>query len=66
MDKWCPAEKQIQLATDEVEKMAADERLTEAVFLLGRARDMVADFIDGVPFKKPNKLNLPHIKKFKK
>lgn len=34
-----------------VESMTADERLTDAVVLLGKARDSVADFIDGVPKK---------------
>ena len=41
-----PAEIAIRDAQQAVEKMAADERLTEAVILLGRARDLVADFVD--------------------
>ena len=48
MQKWCPAEHKIQEAIDAVEMMEADLRLTDAVILLGRARDRVADFIDGV------------------
>lgn len=34
-------------AMQEVEKMPADTRLTEAVILLAKAKDCVADFIDG-------------------
>ncbi len=44
-----PAELAISQAIDAVEKMAADPRLTAAVILLGRAKDKVSDFIDGVP-----------------
>lgn len=47
MDLWTPAEKAIQNAVDEVEKMAADVRLTDAVILLSKAREKVADFVDG-------------------
>lgn len=42
-----PAEKAIQEAIWEVEKIGADSKLTEAVILLGKAKDLVADFIDG-------------------
>jgi len=49
MLKWCPAEKAIYDAMQVVEGMAADVRLTDAVVLLGKARDRVADFIDDVP-----------------
>jgi len=48
MDLWCPAEKAIAAAVAAVEAMPADTRLTDAVCLLGRARDRVADFVDGV------------------
>lgn len=48
MLKWCEAEHKIQAAVDAVELMGADVRLTDAVILLGRARDRVADFVDGV------------------
>lgn len=48
LDKMCPAEVAIYNAILEVEKMPADTRLTEAVILLGKAKDSVADFIDGV------------------
>lgn len=41
-----PAEKVIYEAMLEVEKMPADEKLTEAVILLSKARDLVADFVD--------------------
>jgi hypothetical protein len=46
MALWCPAEHAIHNAMQEVEKMDADTRLTEAVTLLSRAKDLVADFID--------------------
>lgn len=48
VNEWCRAEAAIAAAVDEVEAMAADVRLTEAVVLLGRAKDRVADFVDGV------------------
>jgi len=46
LDLNTPAEKAIYDAMQEVEKMPADEKLTEAVILLGKARDLVADFVD--------------------
>lgn len=49
MDQWTPAEKAIYEAVGTVEGMGADVRLTDAVTLLGSARDRVADFVDGVP-----------------
>lgn len=48
MLRWCEAEHKIQAAVDAVEVMDADVRLTDAVILLGRARERVADFVDGV------------------
>lgn len=48
MQRWCAGERLIQEAVDEVERMGADVRLTDAVNLLGAARDRVADFIDMV------------------
>lgn len=41
-------ERAIREAVDEVERMGADVRLTEAVTLLEAAREKVADFVDGV------------------
>lgn len=52
MQKWCEAERLIQGAVDEVERMGADVRLTDAVVLLAAARDRVADFVDGVEGKR--------------
>lgn len=49
IEKQTEAERKIQEAVDAVEKMGADVRLTEAVILLGKAKDRVADFVDGVP-----------------
>lgn len=43
-----PAELAIQNAVDEVEKLGANIKLTDAVILLARAKDLVSDFIDGV------------------
>lgn len=48
MQQWTPAERAIYDALQAVEAMPADERLTDAVVLLGAARDSVADFVDGV------------------
>jgi predicted RNase H-like nuclease (RuvC/YqgF family) len=48
IDKLTPAETAIREAVLAVEAMGADVRLTEAVILLGKARDRVADFVDGI------------------
>lgn len=48
-----PAELSIRNAVEAVESMGADVRLTEAVMLLDKARNCVADFIDGVPGDPP-------------
>jgi hypothetical protein len=47
MQRWSDAERAIYAAMEAVEKMPADVRLTDAVVLLGAARDSVADYIDG-------------------
>ena len=44
IDLFTPAEKAIYDAMQEVEKMPADIRLTEATILLDKAREKVADF----------------------
>lgn len=49
LDRLTEAELSIFEATQRVEELPADERLTEAVILLGRARELVADYVDGVP-----------------
>ncbi len=43
-----PVELSIRDCIQEVEKMSADPRLTEAVILLGKAQEKVADFLDGI------------------
>lgn len=48
LDLMSPAELAIYNAVQEVEKMAADVRLTHAVIKLSEARALVADFIDGI------------------
>lgn len=48
VDKYSPAEKAIADAIDAVEKLGADIRLTQAVILLGEAKEQVADYIDGI------------------
>jgi len=48
LDLNTPAEMAIFKAMQEVEKAGADVRLTEATMLLAKAKDCVADFIDGV------------------
>jgi hypothetical protein len=45
-DLWLPAERVIQEAVDLVEQLGADVALTDAVILLGKARERVADYID--------------------
>lgn len=49
IDLMTPAELAIRNAAIAVEALAADPRLTEAVVLLGKAQDKVADFVDGKP-----------------
>lgn len=46
LDLNVPAEKAIYDAMQEVEKLPADVRLTEAVILLTKAKDLVSDFVD--------------------
>jgi hypothetical protein len=48
MDRMVPAELAILKALEAVEAMAADIRLTDAVVMLGYARNRVADYVDGV------------------
>lgn len=48
IDKFAPAEKAIYDAVQAIEAMPADQRLTDAVLLLQKARDWVADFVDGI------------------
>lgn len=45
-DRWTTAEVAIQNAVWEIEKQGADERLTEAVILLNKAKDLVSDVVD--------------------
>lgn len=47
MDLNTPAELAIYNAMQEVEKIGADQRLTNAVIALQEAKNLVADFIDG-------------------
>ena len=53
MQQWCEAERAIFDAIQAVERMAADERLTDAVILLGKAQNRVADFVDNVVGETP-------------
>ena len=46
LDLFTPAEKAIYDAVGEVEKAGAHPLLTEAVILLQKARDKVADYVD--------------------
>lgn len=46
IDLNTPAEKSIDDAIKEVEKIGADGRLTEAVTLLSQAKELVGDFVD--------------------
>lgn len=49
IDRLTPAENAIRLANEAVEALPADVRLTSAQVLLGKARDLVADYVDGIP-----------------
>lgn len=49
MQQWSPAEHAIFNAVQEVEKAGADPALTDAVNLLQKARDRVADYYEGKP-----------------
>ena len=53
LDLNTPAEKAIYDAIQEVEKVGADTRLTGAVIKLSEARNLVADFIDGIAKPQP-------------
>lgn len=44
---WTPAEWSIYFAIHEVERAGASTALTDAVILLGKARDRVADHVEG-------------------
>lgn len=46
IDLMSPAEKAIYDAMQEVEKMPADVRLTDAVELLQQAKNKVSDYVD--------------------
>ena len=46
LDKCTPAELAIYKAMEEVEKIGADVRLTDAINKLNEARNLVADFVD--------------------
>jgi hypothetical protein len=46
LDLFQPAELAIYNAIQEVEKMPADVRLTDAVILLGKAKDCVSNYIE--------------------
>lgn len=49
VDRLTPAELAIRAAVEAVEALPGDVRLTDAVALLGKARESVADYVDGVP-----------------
>ena len=48
IDQMTPAEKAITQAMSEVENLPCDKKLTEAMDLLYKAREIVADYVDGV------------------
>lgn len=48
INRWTAAERAIAAAVQETEAVGADVRLTDAVVLLGEARQAVADYVDGV------------------
>jgi hypothetical protein len=48
LDLMAPVEIAIFTAMQEVEKIGADVKLTNATMLLQQARDLVSDFIEGI------------------
>lgn len=52
VDLWSPAERAINDAMAEVEKLPPDTGLTDAVILLQNAQRKVADYIDSVNDKR--------------
>lgn len=46
LDLNIPAEVAIQNAIWEVEKVGADIKLTEVVIMLGKAKDLLSDYVD--------------------
>lgn len=52
LDLYTPAELAIHNAIQEVEKAGCDEKLTEAIILLCKAKDYVSDFVDDKKNKK--------------
>lgn len=46
INKLVPAEKAISDAISAVEELGADTLLTDAVILLGQAKDKVSDYVD--------------------
>lgn len=46
LDLMEPAEVAIFYAVQEIEKIGADARLTEAQILLSKAKDLVSDYVD--------------------
>ncbi len=51
IDLNTPAEKAIYDAMQEIEKAGADVRLTEAIMLLSKAKELVGDFVDNIEIK---------------
>lgn len=51
LDLNTPAELAIYKAIQDVEEIGADERLTDIVIMLGKARDLLSDYIDSNPDK---------------
>lgn len=52
--EWTAAERAIADAMPPVERAGCDRRLTLALNLLSEAKDRVADFVDGVPYREPS------------
>lgn len=48
MDLMTPAELSIMNAMQEVEKVGADPKLTEAVILLDKVKNLVSDYTDSL------------------
>jgi hypothetical protein len=51
INKFAPTEMAIFKSIQEIEKLPADIRLTDAIILLQRAKDKVSDYIDSTLIK---------------
>jgi hypothetical protein len=59
VDQWTPPERAIAEAVDAVERAGASVHLTDAVILLGKAQNAVADHVEGLPVRPQERGDVP-------